>query len=114
MGYFSGHLGYLSDTKISALVKLTLLWGQWEFLYFQAYSLCANLVTYKLSFCSVVICMVIMSAISASSIKFIIVYAISFNGAWIVSRYGWQGELFIDRVSENGIEYKLNWAPFKN
>lgn len=30
-----------------------------------------------------------------------------YNGAGIVSRYGWQDEAFIDRVSENGIESKL-------
>ena len=45
-----------------------------------------------------------MIAVSASSVRFIKLDAVSFNGAEIVNRYGSQDEAFIDRVSESGIE----------
>lgn len=49
-----------------------------------------------------------MTAISANSIKFIILDAISFNGAEIVSKYSYQDEAFVDRVSEDDVKSKLS------
>lgn len=49
-----------------------------------------------------------MTVIRANSIRFTILDAISFNGAEIVSKYSCQDEAFVDRVSEDGIKFKLS------